>query len=231
MTPTTARAPSTFPVVVAIAPGGVPGSDELEITYDGTTPPLDLFDALAQVGWTRPIAAPPPRSAIDWSHADPSRGTRFTVRPYPATSHATLPRPGADRRAVELAMAVARRHGAEVPPEFADVDGAATEGATAGPAIDLVDGRSRAGSATVTVVLPDAQVDAMLEGLDDAATLTGRTATIVRRENTYRGQVCETEIAATAVELRVNSALLDEVATVLSQIAIVAPVICAATSP
>jgi hypothetical protein len=86
---------------------------ELQITYDGTTPPLALFRELAALGWDHAVPAPPPAHAIDWSRSDPVTGTRHSVRPFQALTTATIQGPDEVRaRAIEAAREVLARYGA-----------------------------------------------------------------------------------------------------------------------
>lgn len=63
---------------------------ELELDYDGANPPSGLLAELAALGWEGATACPPPASAIDWSRPDPVKGTRHTIRSFPATTTAVL---------------------------------------------------------------------------------------------------------------------------------------------
>lgn len=85
-TPT--AAPRREPPVVSVVSTST--STALRVDYDGRHPPLELFFVWTSLGWRAPVPASPPRSAIDWSTPDPERGTRHTIRPFPATGTATL---------------------------------------------------------------------------------------------------------------------------------------------
>ncbi len=52
------------------------------MSYNGKTPPVDLFADLEMLGWKPPAVAPPPKIAIDWDTPDEVTGARFTVRDY-----------------------------------------------------------------------------------------------------------------------------------------------------
>lgn len=115
---------------------------ELEIDYDGLEPPMALFEDLTMIGWTPPVAAPPPARSIDWSTPDPTTGERFTVRPYRVEGAvATAPSGSgprgrwtdADRAAFMVALqGVLRRHG------LGDASGPAhSTGALPPPPVDL----------------------------------------------------------------------------------------------
>jgi len=95
---------------------------ELELCYDGATPPVGLLEELRALGWEGATPCPPPATAIDWSRPDPVRGTRHTIRSFPATTTALL-------------------HGTE-PHRLAVV--AATRSLLAGyGVVPVLDGRSR----------------------------------------------------------------------------------------
>ena len=88
-----------------------PGS-ELDIRYDGSTPPTDLFLGLTAIGWQHAVACPPPARAIDWATPDAERGTRHTVLPFAAVTTATLD--GSERFrevALEQTRHLLTRHG------------------------------------------------------------------------------------------------------------------------
>ncbi len=54
----------------------------LVVSYNGKTPPADLFADLEMLGWKPPAVAPPPKIAIDWDTPDEATGARYTVRDY-----------------------------------------------------------------------------------------------------------------------------------------------------
>jgi hypothetical protein len=93
----------------------------LELDYEGTDPPIDLFADLAMIGWRPPAPAAPPASAIDWSRTDLAEGERFKVLPWRVTGAVVEPPAGtgtrghwtrAERTAFLLPLeGVLRRHG------------------------------------------------------------------------------------------------------------------------
>ena len=101
-----------------------PGS-ELDIRYDGSTPPTDLFLGLTAIGWQHAVASPPPAKAIDWSTPDQERGTRHTVLPFAAVTTATLD--GSERFrevALEQTRQLLTRHGLLDGPPASPTTGA-----------------------------------------------------------------------------------------------------------
>lgn len=92
----------------------------LDVSYDGTHPPRDLFADLEMIGFVPPTEMPPPSSAMDWSAPDPATGRPYTVRPHEV--HATIEPPRGtgthgswtegERTAFAISLAgVLRRHG------------------------------------------------------------------------------------------------------------------------
>lgn len=53
----------------------------LEVDYEGTCPPTDLFADLTMVGWEPPTPASPPAKAIDWQSSD-GNGNAPRIRPW-----------------------------------------------------------------------------------------------------------------------------------------------------
>lgn len=70
----------------------------LEVSYEGTDPPVDLFADLAMIGWHPPAPASPPASAIDWAADDLAPGERFRIRPWRVTGALVEPPHGSARR-------------------------------------------------------------------------------------------------------------------------------------
>ncbi|MCD9622928.1 hypothetical protein [Rhabdothermincola salaria] len=64
---------------------------EVEISYDGCAPPLELLGHLRALGFVGLVPQPPPSTAIDWTRPDHDGAvTGFTLRPYAAMSRGRL---------------------------------------------------------------------------------------------------------------------------------------------
>jgi hypothetical protein len=87
------------------------GAPEVEVGYDGCSPPLELFGHLRVLGFVGLVPQPPPSAAIDWSRPDPAGvATGFSVRPYAATSRGRLDVDRDDRgRAIDATRFVLQR--------------------------------------------------------------------------------------------------------------------------
>jgi hypothetical protein len=195
---------------VSVASGSPIGITELEVVYDGTKPPIGLFDALVAAGWSQPVAAPPPRSAIDWATPDPAAGTRYTIAPYRAVSRVALPpdRNGTglvDAGLVDAAMVTAASHGASVPVLVPTT-----------PEASLAD-------AIVSAVIATPRVEGAVAMFGPSVVVLERTPTVITTTNTYRGRTCESQAPAIRISVCVPAAELDDVTTILQQVAASAP--------
>jgi hypothetical protein len=176
---------------------------EIEVVYDGRTPPHELFANWADLGWTPPTPALPPRDAIDWSTPDPVHGRRYTLRSFRAVGHAVVPAGAPDpARMVDGALAAARRLGY-------GVDGVAS---TTGPDSDALPAESTpapeqapAGEPTGLVCITTSQPPHAAPGLEARARdLGGRVHShevVTTRDVTYRGST--NTITTRVVELEI----------------------------
>lgn len=99
----------------------------LEVTYDGTRPPIGLFADLEMIGWRPPVPASPPASALDWTTPDPDTGSPCTIRPWTVAGAVVEPPPGTGPRQhwteaertvlVATLEGVLRRHGLLEPSD------------------------------------------------------------------------------------------------------------------
>jgi hypothetical protein len=177
-----------------LASDHTPGRTELDLVYDGTRPPEALFDAIASVGWQRPVAAPPPRSAVDWTAPDPARGTRYTVRPYRAVVHVVPGDPPAHTQPVAKVVSLARAHGVRIGPELEPE----------APAQILVS----------TTVSPHA-VATVADMVPQAALIDQQPRPFVRT-TTYRGRSTDTEVPAVRLLFQVPVEVVDDVLSALA---------------
>ena len=178
-----------------LAADHAPGRTELELVYDGTRPPEALFDSIARLGWHRPVAAPPPRSAVDWSTPDPVRGTRYTVRPFAAVVHLVPGERHDAPRSVDEVVAVARAHGVRIAPALE-------------PSAGVI--------ALVSVTVAPNSVDGVVGAVPQAA-VVDPPARYVTRPSPYRGRTTETEQPAVWLLFQVPAEVLDEVISTLAR--------------
>lgn len=159
---------------------------ELQITYDGTTPPLALFRELTDLGWEHAVPAPPPAAAIDWSRPDPVTGTRHSVRPFQALTTATITGSEAARAvAIEAARVVLERYGAlRDGPAAGDL-------AVAAPAPAATGDEPAPGAVLVRVVVDDREAPEVRRSLAPLATVCAERPDVWSTTTTYRGQRSE----------------------------------------
>jgi hypothetical protein len=178
---------------------------ELQITYDGTTPPLALFRELAELGWQHAVPAPPPAAAIDWSRPDPVTGTRHSVRPFQALTTATIEGSDAERAAaIDAARVVLARYGAlrdgePLPiapvPSVPDVAPPTIDGAGApGPGVAAPGGEgpdvaapALAGGVRVELVVDDVDAAGVRSAVSSVGRVHGERADVWSTTITYRG--------------------------------------------
>lgn len=187
----------------------------LDIEYDGSQPPSDLFAELRALGWEGAVPTSPRADVIDWRTPDPVRGTAYSVLPHVVVIHATLQAdvetcPELRRRT----QAILARHG------FADVDVDAETPAPArtpapapaptvledpGGAIELVD---------VLSPLPTAAaVELVAAGIAEVVEREDVTEVV---ESTFRGNVSQTAVLLRRLRLRVAADRHDELVSLLS---------------
>ena len=175
---------------------------ELQITYDGTTPPLALLRELTELGWEHAVPAPPPAAAIDWSRPDPVTGTRHSVRPFQALTTATIS--GSDdarAAAIEAARAVLERYGAlRDGPPVAAPDPAPPERLDDGPVTQDV------GAVRVALVVDDREATQVHHALARLATVCADRPDVWSTATTYRGQRTEEVHEVRRLDLRVAEA-------------------------
>lgn len=182
-----------------------PGRIALELIHDGSRPPEAVFDALAAIGWRRPVASPPPKDAVDWSTPDPLAGRRYTVRPFVAVAilePVGNPVNGTLAALLTATIAVARALGISVDPELAPP----------------VARRRR-----ISLVVREETVDVVAAVVPPGAVVDRRPRS-VRHTTTYRGGQVETEIPAAWLLLEVSESVATDVLDALSQLPVlVAP--------
>ena len=200
-----------IPLQVSLAAGSPIGITELEVVYDGTAPPFELFSALARGGWNQPVVSPPPRSAIDWGTPDPVNGTRYTISPYRAVSRVAPKSDRASGDLIDAAMTMARAHGASVPDH--PVDETTRTDTLADTLTDIV----------VSAVIATARLEGTLEMFGPSVVVLERTPTVITATNTYRGRTCESQSPAIRLSVCVPAAGLDEVTSILQQVSASAP--------
>jgi hypothetical protein len=92
----------------------------LDISYDGSEPPVDLLAGLRRLGWEGAVPPSPRADVIDWGRPDPARGTAYSVRSHEVAISASLRAEDAEacqaiRRATDELLA-RHRAPAAVPP-------------------------------------------------------------------------------------------------------------------
>jgi hypothetical protein len=92
----------------------------LDISYDGSDPPVDLLAGLRRLGWDGAVPPSPRADVIDWGRPDPARGTGYSVRSHEVSISASLQARDAEacqaiRRATDELLA-RHRAPAAVPP-------------------------------------------------------------------------------------------------------------------
>lgn len=63
---------------------------EVYLSFDGSSPPMEIFVGLAAVGWTIPRVPSPPSGAIDWT-PDPHTGNDYTIRAWKVDEFKLIP--------------------------------------------------------------------------------------------------------------------------------------------
>lgn len=194
---------------VTVVASGV--NHELLVSYDGSHPPLELFDTWAGLGWATPTPALPPRSAIDWGTPDSETGRAYSIRPWDATGVATLPQHSSDA-AKRLAGAVeaARRLDYEV------IDGGPTTASSTQlepEPRDSADAPDLAGQVHISAVLLAHVAPSLIAGARSRGATVEAHETSISRTVRYRGSTTVTETPAVEVEIDITER---EVAAVVS---------------
>ncbi|MGE3620439.1 MAG: hypothetical protein AB7L84_08250 [Acidimicrobiia bacterium] len=201
--------------------GGAARPPVLEVDYDGSAPPEPLLADLRALGWEDVRPEPPPSSAIDWSRPDPTRGTRHSVRPFPARIHGTLG-PGVDVGAIAArTAAVLARHGLHDAPTAAAPSPPIGPGTPA--TVPAAAGRSRReADQPPGPRLVDVVVDAALAAVTRAQ-LAGVAEVVEAVEETwttsvsFRGQQAELHHPVQRLRLAVPHAAYGELLGVLAR--------------
>jgi hypothetical protein len=181
----------------------------LEVAYQGTEPPLELFSALEMVGVTGLVPQPPPSNAIDWG----AGGSTPTIRPYPAVASVVLADSG---RVLDAARLIVERLATTEEPAVAATSSNLTAlplrarpepGAEASPSASLPPPPLTASTTSSAPLPPPAVVSegrgvtvvVDVEAAADIRTLLGRHGQVLDEEPTtwtakvaYRGQTSET---------------------------------------
>jgi hypothetical protein len=216
----------------------------LECDYDGLQPPLALFDDLRMIGWSPPVPAPPPASALDWSRADPTQGTSYTLRPF-RVAGARIDGPRGAGRAGGWTVAerpvflrtlegVVRRHAADVvahlPADAAPIGPAAETPVSPAPApapapeppepAEPAEASgptpTPGGRQRVVAVVDRAMAPVVLDQLRSRGLEPAATATTQTKLVRFRGNTQESQMPAVRIEVLVEGEEARQVQALLS---------------
>jgi hypothetical protein len=191
----------------------------LEVDYDGLEPPVALFDDLGMIGWSPPVPAPPPASAVDWDRPDTSQGTTYSLRPFRVTGARVDGPRGSGRSGawtvgerpayLRTLEGVLRRHASAVAALLPADAELLPEPLSAPPAEE---GATTPSVATVSVLVPLAAAPSArgrLEGEGLAVTVEPAVLVIQGsyRGNTYLDEVPGQRLTVAVEELRLESVI------------------------
>jgi hypothetical protein len=132
----------------------------LDLSFDGSEPPMELLAELRRLGWEGAVAPSPRADVIDWGRPDPARGTGYSVRPHPVAISASLQaRDAATCQAIRRATdeLLARHRAPAAAPSaasaLADVTCAASHAASVEAALAALGEVVERGRASEVVVL------------------------------------------------------------------------------